>query len=278
MPFSSSNTGSTDLRLTEVQQPNTAATLSFCRSSRAFSANNGQFDAGSTTTASSLRPSTPPFLFCSSISISMTSFKVVSLIAIVPDSECRIPILIGGACANAPPAIPASRPAATRPVRMIEPNFIPLLLASSTELPAEGRGCESRAKRRRMAGIILVGDQHQSPARQNHAAQGAQSQVAEASARNPAESQTEALKEGGRDEEPQDVVAGVAGRCFQRMGIAMKQGEQPHHVGGPRRRLACARHDEGPDRENRRQDGRLCKRQFYACKTGSCPNGHHHDE
>ena len=95
MPFSSSNTGSTDLRLTEVQQPNTAATLSFCSSSRAFSANSGQFDAGSTTTASSLRPSRPPFLFCSSISISMTSFRVVSLIAIVPDSECRMPTLIG---------------------------------------------------------------------------------------------------------------------------------------------------------------------------------------
>ena len=89
------------MRLTEVQQPNTAATLSFCSSSRAFSANSGQFDAGSTTTASSFRPSTPPFLFCSSISISMTSFRVVSLIAIVPDSECRMPTLIGVACANA---------------------------------------------------------------------------------------------------------------------------------------------------------------------------------
>jgi hypothetical protein len=75
------------LRLTEVQQPNTAATWSFCSSSRAFSANSGQFDAGSTTTGSSFLPSRPPFLFCSSISISMTSFKVVSLIAIVPDSE-----------------------------------------------------------------------------------------------------------------------------------------------------------------------------------------------
>jgi len=40
-------------------------------------------------------------LFCSSISISMTSFKVVSLIAIVPDSECRMPTLIGAPWANA---------------------------------------------------------------------------------------------------------------------------------------------------------------------------------
>jgi hypothetical protein len=64
-------------------------------SSRAFSANSGQFEAGSTTTASSFLPSRPPFLFCSSMSISMTSFSVVSLIAMVPDSECRMPTLIG---------------------------------------------------------------------------------------------------------------------------------------------------------------------------------------
>ena len=33
--------------------------------------------------------------FCCSISISMTSFSVVSLIAMVPESECRMPTLIG---------------------------------------------------------------------------------------------------------------------------------------------------------------------------------------
>src|SRR5690349_16104390 len=63
MLLSSLNTGSTDLRDTEVQQPNTTATLSLVISSRAFSANSGQFDAGSTTTASSFLPLTPPFLF-----------------------------------------------------------------------------------------------------------------------------------------------------------------------------------------------------------------------
>ena len=92
--MSSLNTGSTDLRDTEVQQPNTAATLCVEISSRAFSANSGQLEAGSTTTASSFLPSRPPFLFCSSISISMTSFNVVSLMAIVPESECRTPTLI----------------------------------------------------------------------------------------------------------------------------------------------------------------------------------------
>ena len=94
MLSSSLNTGSTDLRDTEVQQPKTTETLSLAISSRAFSANSGQFEAGSTTTASSFLPSTPPFLFCSSMSISMTSFSVVSLIAIVPESEWRMPILI----------------------------------------------------------------------------------------------------------------------------------------------------------------------------------------
>src|SRR6266705_2370149 len=52
MLLSSLNTGSTDLRETEVQQPNTAATFSLVMSSRAFSANSGQLEAGSTTTAS----------------------------------------------------------------------------------------------------------------------------------------------------------------------------------------------------------------------------------
>ena len=105
----SSNTGSTDLRDTLVQQPNTALTLSTVISSRAFSANSGQSDAGSTTTASSLCPITPPFLFWASISMSMTSFSVVSLIAMVPDSECRMPILMvaaAAACARAPDAAP----------------------------------------------------------------------------------------------------------------------------------------------------------------------------
>jgi hypothetical protein len=63
-------------------------------SSRAFSANSGQLEAGSTTTASSFLPSRPPFLFCSSISMSMVSFSVVSLMAMVPDSEWRTPTLM----------------------------------------------------------------------------------------------------------------------------------------------------------------------------------------
>src|SRR5487761_1963364 len=127
MPSSCSNTGNTDLRETEVQQPNTAETLSTDSNCRAFSANRGQFEAGSTTTASSGRPITPPFLFCSAISISITSFSGASLIAMVPESECRMPTLIGpvsGAAGaafagetspgNAPSPAP-SRPRSRRP-------------------------------------------------------------------------------------------------------------------------------------------------------------------
>jgi hypothetical protein len=60
----------------------------------AFSANSGQFDAGSTTTGSSFLPRTPPLALISSIVISATSLRTVSEIAIVPDSECRMPTLI----------------------------------------------------------------------------------------------------------------------------------------------------------------------------------------
>src|SRR5215217_9788419 len=121
MLLSSLNTGSTDLRDTEVQQPNTTATLSLVMSSRAFSANSGQFEAGSTTTASSFLPRSPPFLFCSSTSMSMTSFSVVSLMAIVPESECRTPTLMVS-CADTeerPPATPATAASALTALFMV---------------------------------------------------------------------------------------------------------------------------------------------------------------
>src|ERR1043165_8806854 len=121
MLFSSLNTGSTDLRDTEVQQPNTAATFSLVISSRAFSAYSGQFEAGSTTTASSFLPSTPPFLFCSSIRNSIVSFSVVSLMAIVPESEWRIPTLMVSWAIAGNTARPRANPAvAIRQRRVME--------------------------------------------------------------------------------------------------------------------------------------------------------------
>src|SRR5438045_9597080 len=106
MLFSSLNTGSTDLRDTEVQQPNTTATLPLEINSRAFSANSGQFEAGSTTTASSFLARTPPLSYRSSIRNGMVSFRVVSLMDIVPESEWRPPTVLLPAAAW-PPVQPA---------------------------------------------------------------------------------------------------------------------------------------------------------------------------
>ncbi|MCY1225336.1 hypothetical protein D9M72_375270 [compost metagenome] len=95
------------MRDTEVQQPKVTATLSLVISWRAFSANSGQFEAGSTTTGSSLRPSTPPLLLISSMVIRATSFSDVSEMAMVPDNECRMPTLIGSLdCASASGLVP----------------------------------------------------------------------------------------------------------------------------------------------------------------------------
>ncbi len=82
------------MRDTEVQQPNTTATLSWVINWRAFSANSGQFDAGSTTTGSSFLPSKPPLALISSTAINAVFFNAVSEIAMVPDNECRMPTLI----------------------------------------------------------------------------------------------------------------------------------------------------------------------------------------
>ena len=107
------------MRDTLVQQPKVAATLSLVMSSRAFSAKSGQFEAGSTTTASSFLPRSPPFLFCSSISMSMTSFSVVSLIAMVPDRECRTPTLMVS-CADTDETLPdIAATAASAPTALV---------------------------------------------------------------------------------------------------------------------------------------------------------------
>src|SRR5690606_33017944 len=91
--------GSTDLRDTLVQQPKVTATLSWVSSWRPFSANSGQFEAGSTTTGASCLPSTPPLALISSMVISAMSLSEVSEMAMVPDSECRIPtLMVSAAC------------------------------------------------------------------------------------------------------------------------------------------------------------------------------------
>src|ERR1700676_3352934 len=91
MPLYCSNTGSTALRDAEVQQPITDAHLSLTSSFFAFSAKVGQSLAPSSWMNLILRPSTPPcWLVCSIASFS-ASTEPVSLIAMVPVTECRMP-------------------------------------------------------------------------------------------------------------------------------------------------------------------------------------------
>src|SRR5882672_9369985 len=91
MPLYCSNTGSTALRDAEVQQPMTEATLSLTRSFFAFSAKVGQSLPPSSWMNLILRPSTPPSaLICSMASFSACT-EPVSLIAIVPVTECKMP-------------------------------------------------------------------------------------------------------------------------------------------------------------------------------------------
>src|SRR5271156_5531767 len=91
MPLYCSNTGSTALRDAEVQQPNTAAVLSLTNSFLAFSAKVGQSLPPSSWTNLILRPSTPPEALICSIASFSASTEPVSLIAMVPVTEWRIP-------------------------------------------------------------------------------------------------------------------------------------------------------------------------------------------
>src|SRR3990167_669853 len=91
MPLYCSNTGNTALRDAEVQQPNTAATLSFTSSFLDFSAKVGQSLAPSSWMNSILRPSTPPMALIWSIASFSACTEPVSMIAMVPVTECRMP-------------------------------------------------------------------------------------------------------------------------------------------------------------------------------------------
>src|SRR5450631_973481 len=91
MPLYCSNTGSTALREAEVQQPITAAHLSLTKSFFAFSAKVGQSLAPSSWTNLILRPRTPPASLIWEIASFSASTEPVSLIAMVPVTEWRIP-------------------------------------------------------------------------------------------------------------------------------------------------------------------------------------------
>ena len=83
------------LRLALVQPPKMTSTPSSSSSLRAFSAKVGQSLAPSSTIGSIWRPSTPPLALISSIAINVESRTVVSLMDMVPLSECKMPTLIG---------------------------------------------------------------------------------------------------------------------------------------------------------------------------------------
>src|SRR5690606_1422290 len=93
MPLYCSKMGNTALRDADVQQPNTAATLSFTNNFLDFSAKVGQSLAPSSWMYSILRPSTPPMALICSIANFSACTEPVSLIAMVPVTECRIPTL-----------------------------------------------------------------------------------------------------------------------------------------------------------------------------------------
>src|SRR5215475_9795391 len=88
-----SNTGSTALREAEVQQPITEAHLSLTSSFFAFSAKVGQSEAPSSWMNLILRPSTPPASLICEIASFSASTDPVSEIAMVPVTECRMPIV-----------------------------------------------------------------------------------------------------------------------------------------------------------------------------------------
>src|SRR5258708_39346543 len=91
MPLYCSNTGSTALRDADVQHPITDAHLSFTSSFFAFSAKVGQSLAPSSWMNLILRPSTPPWELICSIASFSASTEPVSLIAMVPVTECKMP-------------------------------------------------------------------------------------------------------------------------------------------------------------------------------------------
>src|SRR5882757_5530286 len=88
-----SNTGSIALRDAEVHPPKVVATWSTEMSFCAFSAKVGQSEAPSSITGWICLPRIPPLALIWSIASSSAFLTVTSLMAMVPDSDCRMPTL-----------------------------------------------------------------------------------------------------------------------------------------------------------------------------------------
>ena len=93
-PFLLSKMGRTAFLDEDVQQPKTVATPSLSRSLEAFSAKVALDDAPSSTIGTSCFPSTPPAALISSMARISASRTDVSEMAMVPESEWRIPTLM----------------------------------------------------------------------------------------------------------------------------------------------------------------------------------------
>jgi len=159
------------LREADVQQPNTAAHLSFTSSFFAFSAKFGQSLAPSSWITLICRPRMPPWALISEIASFSASTEPVSLIAIVPVMECRMPTVtvlsvtarpvvltaeVGGASAHAGRGSSAAADAPAMPCikrrRLI--GLCDGLRVSSAMVIPQNRACRNRTggKSSRMTG------------------------------------------------------------------------------------------------------------------------------
>src|ERR1700756_4488506 len=118
-----------------------------------------------------------------------------------------MPTLIVSDCANTPVVALATSPAATRPVRIIEPKLIPLLLVllrgnpppeaeEARSVPTYPRGRETGP------GTDLVRHENERSVGHHQPARGPQTEVAGERLHNPPESQTRPLKQAVAAQKP----------------------------------------------------------------------------
>ena len=121
----------------------------------------------------------------------------------------------------------------------------------------------------------LVWGQDKRPVGHDQDTRGAQTEVAGEFFHNPAESQTEGMEQGRREQEAQHVAAGSAGRGLGSVGLAVQRPEPTNdqHRGG--RRPPDGSHDKATEHKDPGDHPRLRERQFDARESGSCPNRHH---
>ncbi len=114
------------MREAEVQQPKTQATPSESSSFVAFSEKVALEEAPSSTTATSFLPRTPPAALISSMARTSASRTEVSEIAMVPESEWRMPTLIVSPKTPSVPSAAAEAPSVPEPPEATCETALPL--------------------------------------------------------------------------------------------------------------------------------------------------------